>query len=353
MIGGVDKTGGEKIEKWQITFNLTPAEATLVVKDLNGQIIQPIQANNIYELETGIYTYTVTADKYISQEDVRLEVYKETIIDVQLQKELKIVPFADATDEQLEKMLNAHYNGEIDLSTIWKVGDTRKIHINAISSGNGNNKSHVEQDMTFVILDFNHDDLVNQAGTRTKSAVTIQCREVLGNNGTVEKVFYWGKKYMTNVNDNWSTTPMRGWLNNYFITALPISLQPLIKTVTKKNFDNHTQNPSLIDTNDRVFWLSHSEVFGGTDSHFDKYLTLPLEGERYEYYKNSSYIQKYVNNNGDKSNKMSDWIGRGPLPGTSTTSEGTSYLYTGFKDSYYGGSVYDTVSIGMAPAFCL
>ena len=77
------------------------------------------------------------------------------------------------------------------MSEIWKVGDTRLIHINRISANSNNSKSHVVQDMTFVIIGFNHDDLTNQTGTKTKAAVTVQCREVLGNKGNEEQIYWW------------------------------------------------------------------------------------------------------------------------------------------------------------------
>ncbi len=194
MIGGIDKQGGGKVEKFQVIFNLTPSNAILVVKDLQGQIIQPIQENNIYELVAGIYTYTVSAEGYIEKEETRLEVYQETSVDVQLQKSLETPPFSTATDEQLEKMLTAHYNGEIDIADYWKVGDTRLVHLNAISSTSDVSESHVEQDMTMVILDFNHDNLKEQLGSRDKAAVTIQCREILGKNGTSESAYWWRRK---------------------------------------------------------------------------------------------------------------------------------------------------------------
>ena len=205
-------------------------------------------------MPTGIYFYTASAEEYISQENVRLEVYKETTIDVELQKSYEIVPFSSATDEQIEKLLNAHYNGFIDLSKIWKVGDTRKIHINAISADSNNVVSHVAQDMTFVILDFNHDDLVEQIGEKMKAAVTIQCREVLGNNGTSEQVYYWGDKHTSSDQDNYLNTPMRTWMNRNFIQALPTTLQPLIKEVIKKNLSTH-KGYSIITTRDKAFWF--------------------------------------------------------------------------------------------------
>ena len=97
---------------------------------------------------------------------------------------IKIVTFADGTDEEISAMLEAHYQGKIDIEDYWSVGDTRVVHINAIPSDSNNTISHVAQDITMVIIGINHDDLQEQIGIRTKAAITVQCRECLGNNET-------------------------------------------------------------------------------------------------------------------------------------------------------------------------
>ena len=58
------------------------------------------------------------------------------------------MPFADATDDELAKMLDAHYKGTIDLSTIWKVGDTRVVQLSNL--GSSGRTSHVNQKMTMT-----------------------------------------------------------------------------------------------------------------------------------------------------------------------------------------------------------
>ncbi len=112
-------------------------------------------------------------------------------VDVTLTSIYAQYTFEKATNAEIEKMLNAHYNGEINIEDYWHVGDTRLVHINAIPADNNNSTSHVAQDMTFVIIGINHDDLKDQIGSRTKAAITVQCREVLGNKGIYEQHYYW------------------------------------------------------------------------------------------------------------------------------------------------------------------
>ena len=114
MLGGVDLFNGKTdIEKWQVTFNLIPKNIELTLKNLNGIVVSPTSSQEgqiIYDLQAGIYTYTASADGYITKEDIRIEIYQKTTIKVELESSLEIVPFSTATDEQIEKMLNAHYS---------------------------------------------------------------------------------------------------------------------------------------------------------------------------------------------------------------------------------------------------
>ena len=221
-------------------------------------------------------------------------------------------------------------------------GDTRKIHINAIASDSNNNKNHVAQDMTFVILDFNHDDLVEQIGEKMKAAVTIQCREVLGNNGTSEQVYYWGDKHTSSDQDNYLNTPMRTWMNRNFIQALPTTLQPLIKEVIKKNLSTH-KGYSIITTRDKAFWLGEYEVFGIKDYTDDRSY---LEGEQYPYYKTIQKRIKYPNNNGNAKGYANWWWLRTPW-------SGNGYTYACVMEDGDGYVSSSEGKIGNAPAFCL
>ncbi len=360
MIGGVDKTGGGKVEKWQVTFNLTPENAILIVKNLKGQIMQPIQ-NNIYELETGVYTYTASAEGYPNIENKRIEIYKDDEIDVNFQNEFS---FSTATDTQLERMLNAHYNGELNISDYWHVGDTRKIHINEII-GKRSSEKYVEQDITIVIIGFDHDDLVTKAGERTKAAVTVQFRECFGCDGDSangDGTYEFGPYYDTSPNyydkaTNYKDNPRRAWFNETVLNAMPEIFIKLIKTVRKKNLKNHDReiaNATVSNSSDdKIFLLSVPEVTN--ENTVGSYLYgNPIgnyEGSLYEYYKTSKNRIKYYNNNGEKGNTTNWWL---RSPSTEFT------LYQNYYNNYYFMSVTSAGkfidihgSEGICPAFCV
>ncbi len=92
-------------------------------------------------------------------------------------KPLKIVMFADGTDEEIGAMLEAHYNGIINIGDYWKVGDTRAIHLNAMNATTGG-EAHAAQNITMVIIGIEHDNLVTPINGKTKAAITLQCKEV-------------------------------------------------------------------------------------------------------------------------------------------------------------------------------
>lgn len=70
---------------YNVTFNTTPANASVTVKDGNGNVIAPAQ-DKTYVLEEGTYHYTVSADGYISK-GADFAVSKEASITVELEKE--------------------------------------------------------------------------------------------------------------------------------------------------------------------------------------------------------------------------------------------------------------------------
>lgn len=62
-----------------------------------------------------------------------------------------IVSWADGTDEQLAAMLQAHYEGKLNIYDYWSVGDTRRVHLSAMSVSGY--ESHAEQDVEFTLMD--------------------------------------------------------------------------------------------------------------------------------------------------------------------------------------------------------
>lgn len=257
----------------------------------------------------------------------------------------KIVTFADGTDEEIVAMLKAHYRGVINISEYWHVGDTRVMHLNAMAKGTGADETHVAQNMTMVIIGIEHDNLKTPINGKNKAAITLQCKECLGNNGTSEEGYIFGTSASTSNNDNYSNNPRRNWLNETFINALPNTIQPLVQTIIKKNLANHTNNTAGPDTEDKAFLTSYSEMFGST-SHRDYKGSPAIEGEQYPYYDTNAKRIKYANSNGIASYKATDYWLRSP-----SSSDGSTWMLV--ENNGEASSVFNNGNSGIVPAFCL
>lgn len=74
------------VTEYKVTFNI-PEGATLVVKDLEGNIIES-SSKNVFSLKTGQYTYTVTKLNYFDKENIIFDVSEDVTIDVTLDSKL-------------------------------------------------------------------------------------------------------------------------------------------------------------------------------------------------------------------------------------------------------------------------
>ncbi len=257
--------------------------------------------------------------------------------------------FATGTDDEIKAMLEAHYAGTINIGDHWHVGDTRVMHLNAMSAGTGANESHVAQNMTMVIIGIEHDNLKTPINGKTKAAITLQCKELLGNNGSAEYGYIWGSNTSTASDSNYSKNPRRTWLNGTFVNSLPSYVQSLIKTVVKKNIANHNSSPGAgPDTEDKAFLTSYTEMFGNVAYSYYMNNKKPNneEGEQYAYYNSNSRRIKYPNNNGTAGSSAYYYWLRSP-----SSFDANLWIYV-----HIGGSANSSNSssyYGLAPAFCL
>lgn len=99
MIGGWNVgTGGGKT--FVIAFNVTPANATITVKDEKGKTIEA-STDKTYKLKTGNYTYDVTAEGYFSKTEQKLPVLEDGTVTITLDKKLYVTFVLTPTDATL------------------------------------------------------------------------------------------------------------------------------------------------------------------------------------------------------------------------------------------------------------
>lgn len=214
-------------------------------------------------------------------------------------EDLKIVTFADGTDAEIEKMIEAHYAGKINISDYWAVGDKRTIHHNAMDA-TGVSESHRANDYAYVIIGIEHDDLVTAINGKTKAAITIQTERMLYLDTTTEYNTSYSAShecgYINGSSTNsggWEGCARRTWCNNVYKKCLPTYIQNMMKQV-KKLASVGSKSSTIKASNDYVFLPSEIEVFGSIKYSFAG------EGEQYQYFKNATaniYKKPYFSSN--------------------------------------------------------
>lgn len=202
-------------------------------------------------------------------------------------EDLKIVAFADGTDAEIEKMIEAHYAGKINISDYWAVGDKRTIHHNAMDA-TGVSESHRANDYAYVIIGIEHDDLVTAINGKTKAAITIQTERMLYLDTTTEYNASYNAShecgYINGSSTNsggWEDCVRRTWCNNVYKKCLPTYIQNMMKQV-KKLTSAGSRSSTIKISNDYAFLPSEIEIFGSTTHSFAG------EGKQYQYFKNAT-----------------------------------------------------------------
>lgn len=259
---------------------------------------------------------------------------------------VEIVTFENGTDDQIAAMLEAHYNGDIDIADHWSVGDKRKIHLNQVANPKGSGSAWAAQDITIVITAIKHHDLATPINSKTKAAITCQTRECVNNN--TSSFSQDGHIYpnLTSTTSNlpvWaSNSPigMRTWANGaFYTTAMPTGIKDMIKEITRNLKTTHS-GFTLAATTDKIFLPTEYEIFGAIQYSDTE------EGTQWEYYKTTSNRIKYGNNEGNPNDKAQFWWNGSP--DSSYDDCWCRVITKGTASDNDGGDAY-----GFAPAFAM
>lgn len=162
-----------------------------------------------------------------------------------------IVTWADGTDAEIVAMVNAADDGMINLADYWSVGDERQVTLSAMEA-TGVGESHVEQTVTFVLMNAGGKTLVNATPSGRS-----ECSFIVGmKNGLTEK------GYMNSSDTNyggWDECARRTWCNDVFRNAIPPTLQEIFKqhvNVTSRS------GSSTRDSADYFALPAEKEIFG-------------------------------------------------------------------------------------------
>lgn len=239
---------------------------------------------------------------------------------------VEIVSWADGTDEQIAAMVAAADAGQINLSDYWHDGDTRTVHLSAMSGSVPNaNEGHDAQDVQFVLTDPGHYTLAN--GNKC-NFVALQ-KDCLMERGAMNS---------QNTNSGgWNSCQRRTWCNNVYRNAIPASLRGIFK-----QFKVRTANGSGSGVTESTDWFSlfsEKEVFGSTT-----YANSSAESQNTQlnWFKTSSNRIKKNGMNGS----TNYWWERSPISGNSNRF--CFVTYSGNADWDYANR-----SNGIAPFGCI
>jgi hypothetical protein len=244
-----------------------------------------------------------------------------------------IVSWGGGSEEEVTVMIQEHYDGRINITEYWDIGDTRTESITAIAYDNTTQDSQPAQSIDLIIIGLNHDNLSDGSGM---AAITVQTTNTLSTTGIINPSY--GVTYSL-----WSTSGRRTWCNNKFKTALPTWLQSLIKTVSKvTNRHGNTGYETYrgqTSTTDDVFLLSEFETFGSAFGG-STYGDVGSDGTQYEFMKTQS--------NRVKSGGSTVWWTRSSL----IMSGYSNFVCIGANGMTFVNGIADEPH-GIAPAFCL
>ena len=226
------------------------------------------------------------------------------------------VSWADGTDEQIVAMVEAADNGEINLADYWAVGDERQVTLSAMEA-TGVGESHVEQTVTFVLMNAGGKTLANPtASGRSECSFIVGMKNGLAENG-----------YMNSSDTNsggWEASARRTWCNDVFRNAFPSTLRDIFKqhlNVTASGASSGTTTST-----DYFALPAEKEVFGS-----NSYANSTAESglSQFEYYKTAANRIKKQGDNGSANN----WWERSPYSGNSryfcfVDFDGSAYDYT-------------------------
>lgn len=200
---------------------------------------------------------------------------------------LEIVEWSSGSDEQIVAMLEAHYNGDIDIHDYWAVGDERVVSLSAMSAMSPLTDAHAAQDVTFVL---------SNVGGKTLSDGTTCAFQV----DQKDCLRIGGKMNSENTNaGGWKSAVRRTWCNEVYYNAIPSTLRSIFKQhINQTTSGNKSLN--IVDTTDYFALRAEIEVLGYINGSYYG------EGSQVDWYKTSSNIIKY------RTTYTADWWTRSP-----------------------------------------
>ena len=212
--------------------------------------------------------------------------------------DLDIVSWADGTDEQIVAMVNAADEGKINLADYWSVGDERQVTLSAMLA-TGVGESHVEQTVTFVLMNSGGKTLANATPSgRSECSFIVGMKNGLSN-GTTGETGYINSSLTSN--GGWEACARRTWCNDVFRNAIPSTLRGVFKQ--HLNITANGSASSTIATSTDYFALPAEKEVLGSNTQADS--TAEASLTQFEYYKT---LANRLKKTGDSGSASAWWV---------------------------------------------
>lgn len=180
-----------------------------------------------------------------------------------------IPSFADGTDQEIISALDRHYNGEVDLSEYWGVGDTRTMRISTIAANQINqSKAIPEQDLEFEIVNVGGKQLSNGKECAFIIQLKYLYRDILDTGWPIRGLMHTSASN----SESWKGCARRSWLNSAFYNAFSESAKRIIKLHKNKtakgrlSYTNPDYSKLVLEETEDYFSLPcEFNVYGPTE----------------------------------------------------------------------------------------
>lgn len=160
-----------------------------------------------------------------------------------------IVPWSTGTDAEIAAMVEALDAGTLSIAdTGWQIGDERIVSLTAMAASTYL-EAHAAQDVTLVLMDSQHYDLVG--GGKDHFVVALK-------NGLVETGYM---NYLDRNEGSWDGSMRRTWCNETFRMAIPETLRACFKQFQCITIEEYNGSANKI-SNDYFALFAEKEVSG-------------------------------------------------------------------------------------------
>ena len=219
--------------------------------------------------------------------------------------------FSNATSwADIGVAIAADINGDIDLSTIWNIGDTKDV---ILTTG---------ETIQLQIAGFNHDTYSDGV----TAPVTLVMKDCLNTMAPMKS---------SDINTGgYPASAMKTWVENNIYNKLPADLKAIVAPVKKKCYTTYNQASSLSEAKYNVWLLAEAEVFDSVS-----YTIGNGEGTKYPIFTDNASRVKKVNSS------FNSWWLR-----SASSSSSTNFVCV-FPDGYVNNN-FASFSIGVAVGLC-